>query len=79
MSLGEVCQQSQAVCQRFDFLKTHIRHKVLRKLSDFKFPAHGASASVASTSPELIPTLILWRSACDQTPQYNLQLQAPVQ
>ena len=32
-----------------------------------------------TTSPEVQQTWIVWRSACDQTPQYSLQLQATAQ
>ena len=30
-------------------------------------------------SPKIQSTWIVWRSACDQTPQYSLQFQAPAQ
>ena len=76
-----VRQRQNWIQDKFNFFKMHIRLKGLSKSSVFQCTAQGASAYPLpqQTSPELRLTLIVRRSACDQTPQYSLQLQAPAQ
>ena len=68
----EMTERQNWIHDKFNFLKTHIRHKGRSKSSVFrpKEPVHPLLQY--TTSPEVQPTQIVWRSACDQTPQYSL-------
>ena len=72
MTVRRYCIQDQ-----FNFLKTHIRSKGLNRSSAFKFLVREASTFTASTHQGF--NRLVWRSACDQTKQYSLQLQAQIQ
>ena len=68
----EMTERQNWIQDKFNFLKTHIRCKGL-KSTGFKTLARGASASTASAHDISRGSAdnIVWRSACNQTPQYS--------
>ena len=76
----EMTERQNWIQDKFNFLKTHIRCMGLSKSSAFKFLTRGANAMHLlpqhTTFQEVQLTRMVWRSACDQTLQYSLQVQA---
>ena len=77
----QMTERQNWIQDTYNFLKMHIRCKGLPNLQRSSpwpkelvhlLPQH-------TTSSEVQLTWIVWRSACAQTPQYSLQLQAPAQ
>ena len=74
----QMTERQNWIQDTFNFLKTHIRPEGLSNLQLSspwpKEPVHLLPQH--TTSPEVQLTWIVWRSTCDHTPQYSLQLQA---
>ena len=79
----DITERQNWIQDKFNFLKTHIRCKGL-KSSNFQpsSPKHKEPVHLLSqhtTSADIQPTWMVWRSECDQTPRHSLHLQAQAQ